>query len=599
MKKWVFFLGVLIASNASGSPPSDSLSLLIRQHQAEDSERVSLLLKYGKSLFYTRQDSMMYYADEALRIAQKIHWSTGIADAYQLKGVSFSYVMQDPANAIDYYHKALEVNTSLNRPSFEWQTLANIALLHYDQQEYPEALEFYEKAEAVLSKLENKRGEAQLLMNIGQLYYDMGKPDEAMENFNKSLELSRQNRDSLIEANVLNSIGYVFLEQKKYPEAIRYVNQGKQIAELTNNKITRAASLVYLSLSYLGLKSYISAEKFAKEGLELSKQVGNLQFQRQSWFALQKIYEETGKYHLSLDAYKSYIQLNDSLISTEKKKEIMQKEMQYQFDKNKALATAELNRQTTIKKSVITGAIALIAGLLAFLILYKKRRDAEAKKKVAEFQALVTETEMKALRAQMNPHFIFNSLNAISDYILKNKPQIADEYLGKFASLMRMVLENSEKKEILLSDEIKALTLYMELEAIRLDHRFTFETQLGDEIDADNILIPPLLLQPFVENSIRHGIEESRNSGKVIIRFQKEGEVLTCNIEDNGIGVRASKELKTKKNIPNHKSLGIKITQSRIHIINQEKKSSLASLNIYENETGTDVEIKLPLVYNF
>lgn len=599
MKKWAFLTGLLISSTVFSTPPADSLQLLIRQHPAEDSERVTLLLKYGKSLFYTRQDSMMHYADEALRIAQKIHWPTGIADAYQLKGVSYSYVMRDPASAIDYYHKALEANTPLHRQSFEWQTLANIALLHYDQQEYPEALEFYQKAESVLNKAENKRGESQLLMNIGQLYYDMGKPDDALKNFNESLTLARQHKDSLIEANVLNSIGYVFLEQKNYPEAIRYVNEGKQIAELTNNQITRAASLVYLSLSNLGLKSYVNAEKFGKEGLQLSTVVGNLQFQRQAWFALQKLYEETGKYQQSLNAYKQYIALNDSLISTEKKKELLQKEMQYQFDKKKALAQAELSRQTTIKRSVIAGAVILMLGFLAFIFVYKKKRDADAKKKVAEFQTLVSETETKALRAQMNPHFIFNCLNAISDYILKNKPEIADEYLGKFAMLMRMVLENSEKKEILLADEIKALTLYMELEALRLDHRFTFEIKLGDDIDADNIVLPPLLLQPFVENSIRHGIEAGQHLGKIVIGFQKEAEIFICNIEDNGIGIRASKLLEGKNNSLPHKSLGIKITQSRIDIINKEKESSLASLHIREKEQGTEVEIKLPLAYNF
>lgn len=599
MKKWAFLLVILMSLAGFSKPPADSLQLLIAQHQAEDSEKVLLLLKYGKSLFYTRQDSMMFYADEALRIAHKIHWPRGIADAFQLKGVSYSYVLQDPSNAIHYYHKAIEANAKLNRPSFEWQTLANIALLHYNQEEYPEALAFYQKADAVLQKLENKAGEAQLLMNVGELYYDMGKADQALENFNKSLSLARQNKDSLIEANVLNSIGYIYLEQKNYPEAIRYVNEGKQIAELTNNQVTGAASLVYLSLSNLGLKSYTNAEKYGNEGLQLSKEVGNLQFQRQAWFALQKLYEETGKYQQSLNAYKQYVQLNDSLISTGKKKELLKKEMQYQFDKKKVLTQAELNRQMTIKKSVIGSAIILILGFIAFIFLYKKKRDADAKKKAAEFQILVSETETKALRVQMNPHFIFNCLNAIGDYILKNQPKIADEYLGKFAMLMRMVLENSEKKEILLTDEIKALTLYMELEALRLDNRFTFSIILADDIDADNILIPPLLLQPFVENSIRHGIGGKKDLGTIIIRFRKEGEILTCHIEDNGIGLHTSKELKTKSNIAPHQSLGIKITQSRIRIINKEKKSSLASLHIHEKEEGTDVEIKLPLAYNF
>lgn len=599
MKKWIFFAGLIFSFKGYTQSGNASLQLLLSQHPSEDSTRVTLLLKYGKSLFFSRQDSMMYYADEALRIAQKIHWPAGIADAYQFKGVSYSYVNSDPANAIDYYHKALEANIPLHRPEFEWQTLANIALLHYDQQEYQEALQYYQKAEAVLSNLENKRGEGQLLMNLGQLYYDMGKPDEAMEQFKKSLSISEANKDSMVWANVLNSIGYIYLEQKDYHKAIQYVNKAVEIADLTQNRITKAASLVYLSLAQSGLKSYANAETLAREGLQLSKEAGNVQFQRQAWFALQKIYEETGKYRQSLDAYKEYIKLNDSLISTSKKKEIMQKEMQYEFDKKRALAKAALDRQTTIKKSLIAGGILLITGFIAFILLYKKKRDAEDRKKAAEFKTLVAETEMKALRAQMNPHFIFNCLNAISDYILKNQPKIADEYLGKFATLMRTVLENSEKKEILLADEIKALTLYMDLETLRLQHRFTYEIKIADDIDTTNILIPPLLLQPFVENSILHGLSGKKDSGKIIISFQKQGEMLIGQIEDNGIGIQKSAELTSKENGSTRKSFGIKITQSRIRILNEEKHASLASLNIRHKEEGTHVEIKLPLAYNF
>lgn len=600
MKQWLLSFGLSVVSvTGFAKSPTDSLQSLLRQHLTEDSGRVSLLLKYGKSLFYTKQDSMMFYADEALRIAQKINWLAGVADAYNLKGVSYSYVLTDPVNAIDYYHKALEVNAPLHRPVFEWQTLANIALLHYDQEEYPEALEYYQKAEAVLDKLQDKSGEGRLLMNIGELYYDMGKPAEAMSNFNKSLALAKANQDSLVEANVLNSIGYIYLEKKDYSRAIEYIEQATQIADRTNNRITKAASLVYLSLANSGLKSYDKAERFAREGLELAKEVGNLQFQRQAWFSLQKLYEETGKYKASLEAYKQYTQLNDSLISTQKKKEILQKEMQHQFDKNRALAKAELSRQVTIKRGILAGAVILLMGSLAFLLLYKKKRDAEVKKNYAEFQTLVSETEMKALRAQMNPHFIFNCLNAIGDYILKNKPLIADEYLGKFAQLMRTVLENSEKKEILLTDELKALTWYMELEALRLNNRFTFDIQIAEYLDAGNILIPPLLLQPFVENSIHHGIEGSARPGKVAVCFRKDGDALVCTVEDNGIGVLTAQQLQNDGQDTRRPSFGIKITQSRIRIINEEKKSSVATLNIRQKEEGTNVELKLPLAYNF
>jgi LytS/YehU family sensor histidine kinase len=162
-----------------------------------------------------------------------------------------------------------------------------------------------------------------------------------------------------------------------------------------------------------------------------------------------------------------------------------------------------------------------------------------------------------------------------------------------------MVLENSEQKEIPLSDEVKALELYLELEALRANNRFTFEIKIENDIDADNTLVPPLLMQPFVENSIRHGLSEKEGAGKIMIHFAIQDDMLICNIEDNGIGLEKSKAIKNIAPQMNKKSLGIKITQSRINILNQHKKNKIASMKIRDAGHGTNVEIKLPLVLNF
>ena len=598
--KRLFYLFLLffIFFQSAAEPGIDSLKTLLNNHKAEDSTRVLLLLKYGKATFFTKADSMMYYADEALRIAQKIKWPQGIADSYQLKGVSYSYVLSDPVNAIDYYQKALVANEPLKRKKFEWQTLANIALIYYDQEEYPQALKYYKKAKAILATLSDKSGEGRLLMNIGHLNFDMGHADDAMQDYQESLSISEKNGDSLAAANVLNSIGYIFLQKKEYGNAKDYITRSIKMADLTDNQVTKASALVNMSLLALQNKDFAEAEKYGKQGLELSRAVGNLQFQRQAWDALQKVYEQTGRYHQSLAAYKEYILLNDSLISSEKRKEITRKEMQFQFDKKRALDQAELKRQRTIKNALMGGAAFILLAAIAGIILYKKKRDAEEEKKEAEFKSLVSDTEMKALRAQMNPHFIFNSLNAIGDYMMKNNAKMADDYLKKFSALMRLVLENSEQKEVLLADDIKALELYMELEALRLNHCFTFEIKTDENTDIGNTLVPPLLLQPFVENSIRHGLSAKEGPGHIRIQFKVEGDLLICNIEDNGIGIPKAKKESFIPGI-HKKSLGIKITQSRIHILNRHKKTPLASMKIHELRQGTNVEIKLPLALNF
>jgi len=241
----------------------------------------------------------------------------------------------------------------------------------------------------------------------------------------------------------------------------------------------------------------------------------------------------------------------------------------------------------------------VLLGTVVYFILYKRKRDAVALQKEAEFNTGVAETEMKALRSQMNPHFIFNSLNSIGDYMAKNNVQEADRYLGKFAKLMRMILENSGQKDVPLADDLKALEMYMQLEALRMNNKFTYEIKVDDDIDKDITLIPPLILQPFAENSIWHGIAQKEGTGKFLIHIKKENEgVINCIVEDDGIGRKKSAAVKTTAPRQDKTSLGMKITQARIDILNKIKNTK-AAIQLCDLEQGMRVEIRLPLSTSF
>ena len=273
--------------------------------------------------------------------------------------------------------------------------------------------------------------------------------------------------------------------------------------------------------------------------------------------------------------------------------------LQASHDKKALLAKAEINRQSTIKNAIGWGSLILLIAALISFIFYKKRRDAKQMQQEAEFKTEVADTQMKALRAQMNPHFIFNSLNSISDYIAKNNVQEADKYLSKFAKLMRMILENSEQKEVLLTDDLKALELYMQLEALRMNNKFSYEIKVDEDINKENILVPPLILQPFVENSIWHGIAKKEGQGKILIHIKKEGaDMINCIVEDDGIGRKQSVNIKMAVPQQEKSSLGVKITQSRIDILNKIKNSK-AAVELSDLAQGLRVEVKLPLATDF
>jgi LytS/YehU family sensor histidine kinase len=230
---------------------------------------------------------------------------------------------------------------------------------------------------------------------------------------------------------------------------------------------------------------------------------------------------------------------------------------------------------------------------LTGVFFYRKKKDAETKKKEAELKAEISNTEMKALRAQMNPHFIFNSLNSITDYIDKHQTQIASDFTAKFAKLMRMVLENSEHKEISLADDLKALELYMLLERFRLNNKFDYAIKVDESIDKDNTLVPPLILQPFVENSIWHGIAKKEGHGNICIYIKQQEDMISCVVEDDGIGI-SEKIIIDKEN----KSLGMRITSERIEVINKLKNTN-ASVHVRNKQKGVRAEVRLPLELSF
>ena len=577
----------------------DSLRKVIAANTADDSSKVLQLISFVKAMIYTNPDSMLTYADKAFEISKKINWQQGIARSLQLKGVAYSYGMNDQISALDFYHQALDANKNPENPVLEFNTVANIAVIFYNMKQLDESLKYYQRALSLLNKMENKPGEEQLYLNTGNVYYDKHISDSADYYFNRSLELAEKRGNILITIGALNALGTSLIDAKNYAQAKEYVSKSLLLSEQTSNILTEAVSLVNMALIQFHTHHPDSAETYGNRALTIATVANSMQFQREAYHVLALTYEKQNKYKEALMASKNFNALNDSLLSDESKQKVARLEMQYNFDKKEALvsadndkrqalADAEIKRQKIIRDATVAIASILILFSMTGIVIYKRRKDIIEKKREAEFNAQVADTEMKALRAQMNPHFIYNSLNSINDYIDKHDTAKATSYTTKFASLMRTILENSEKKEVPLSDDLRALELYMQLENMRLQNKFTYEIKVDSSIDTENTLIPPLILQPFVENSIWHGFAKNEGEGKILISIKKQGDMINCSVEDNGSGIKAGAAHPDQK-----KSLGMKITRARIDILNTIKKSN-AAIKLYPLEKGTKIEVTFP-----
>lgn len=592
-------LFTLLATSDLLAQRADSLQRELNTHQKKDTLRAKLLLELFKETFIIKDpDTCLQMAEEALEISQKTQWKKGIVIGYSRLGIVYGFLKGQYTEGLNYYLKALKANEALNDMAIQKDILGNIGLIYHETRQYRKSEEFIQQALKIAREMNiPELSSINIFICHANNYSELKAYDSAIIIYNKIISLA-ENGNLLREKSIASSsLGTLYMRTNNLDSAMIYLQAAYSIAKEMGNPLLEANALQSLSLVYLKQGKILKALSAADTALQLSESIQNIRFQSYIWDIKCDIFIAQNKYKEALDAYGASIKLKDSIASVAKQQELGSLQTQYEIEKKEAVKEAilqsELTQQRTIKNSIAAGSgILLFGGLLSFFF-YRRKRNAVEKQKDAEFKTEVAETEMKALRAQMNPHFLFNSLNSIGDYISQNKNELAGDYLAKFAKLMRMVLENSEKKEVTLADDIKALELYMQLEALRMNHKFSYEVEIDKGIDPDTTLIPPLLLQPFVENSIWHGIAKKQGTGKIKVSVRREGEMINCIIEDDGVGRKQVME--QQQPVDNEKkSLGMKITNARIQILNKVKNAA-AGIQLFDLAQGTKVELKLPL----
>lgn len=274
------------------------------------------------------------------------------------------------------------------------------------------------------------------------------------------------------------------------------------------------------------------------------------------------------------------------------------KELDYLHKREKQLLEAQqeadikaLRMQRIVLLLVILSLLAIIASILLSLFNNKKKSKAEKDKIKAEKEKILV--EQRLLRAQMNPHFIFNSIAVIQSFILQNENKIAAKYLKKFSNLLRLILENSNEKWVSLDSELRAIEDYVDMQLIRFDHSFDYQLELEATLNPFELKIPPMLIQPFVENAIEHGIRNV-NNGRISLKIYPKENHLFCEIDDNGVGLNTPA---TSKLNPEKKSMSTQITKERLSILCKEMGLPITLQIIDKSEQGkqgTFVKMLLP-----
>lgn len=574
------------------------------------------LLYFNQSDYY----KAISFHQNALDILQELKDTSRITGALNNIGVDYQYLADYP-KALGYFLQALHIYEKTGDPQAYGtglaNTNANIGLIYKNLEQYNSALQYQQKALTIYEQLNNRQGIANTYGNIGVLYDKMSQTQQAIDYFMKALAINKELGNHRKIASDMTNAGVTYMELNEYEKAFDLLGQSLKIYESSGDRNNVSLVMNQLGEVYLHAPNsfyikkgippgnrYTTAIQYKRDALKVAREIDALDRQSEALKTLSELYEQKQDAMNALTTFRQYIAVRDSIMNDEKRTAIARQEAAFEFDKKAAvlqatheketaIINADIKRERIVKNAVVAGIIlVIVAGIVAYA-LYKRKRDEEEKRKEAEYKTRVADTEMKALRAQMNPHFIFNSLNSIADYISRNDIAAADTYLTRFAKLMRLILENSEQKMVSLEDDLKALELYMQLEAKRLNGKFSFVINIDDTVEASNIFVPPLILQPFVENSIWHGIAPKEGTGKISINISSDNHLLKCSVEDDGVGRK--KEHVREDTLQNRKkSLGMKITEERIDILNKESNSE-GGIILTDLDQGLKAEILLPL----
>jgi tetratricopeptide (TPR) repeat protein len=594
-----------------------TLAMTIVSRSRDQKRQAALLHDIGLAYFNLSDYRLaLRYQTRSFNIYKQIKDKRGMAAALNSTGVIYLYLSDYPS-ALKNYLGALQIYQQLGVEKEMATVFSNLGLVYDHLGSYDTSLQYHFRALDIFKKEDEQYSMQNTLANIGNTYDDDGKPHEALTYYGKALNINRGLGNERGIASDLINTGIVYYGMKNYAASLGCLTKALKLYRRLEDKYATGITYTYLAavcskapasvLAKVGInpaRRYRITLEFQNKGLALAREIGDLYSESEAWGNMSDIYRRHKDYAGALYAFKKQVALRDSIFSDQKKLEISRMQMQYDFsrkeeatkaatDKKAVLAAAQISRERLIRKAITLGTAILLLMVLISFILYVRKHDAEERQKEAELRARMADTEMKALRAQMNPHFIFNSLNSIGDYISSHDPSMADHFLTKFSKMMRLILEYSEYREIPLADDLKALELYIQLEAIRLHDKFSYEIKIDERIDRENTMVPPLILQPFVENSIWHGIAKKPGKGKIIIEINKNGQMIHCVVEDNGVGMQDGEIGSEGK-----KHLGIKLTESRIAMMNKDGGSD-ARVTLSGLAEGLRVELKLPLVLNF
>jgi len=552
------------------------------------------LSKYDKAIDYHE------YAEEVATYCQNLELKV-----LSLNMLGVVYRRMDlVSSALDYHSQALEFARKANPITEQLELSIAVSLnsmgnIYLVLKQYDLAIEQFNKSLEIENKSENKLGLAINYQNIGYAKEAKGLLNEALKDYQTSLKYNEDINSDIGKVICFNSIGKIYIKQQKYDEAITLLQDALDKALKIEDQYYIATSYTNLGwLETLTNKEDL-AEQHLKKAIEISDNYNLLTSKIEARQYLSKNYVNKGVFDLALRDYK----IADSLERTRNNQRnlsyindlIIKYESESKTNTIKALANENELVKSHLEKNRLSLLLSLLAIVLVTVLLFIFNRQQQ----ITQEKKILT-LEQNMLKSQMNPHFIFNSLNSIKLYIINNEKENAVYYLNKFAKLIRKILVASNEKDISLADELDTMKLYMNIENIRFSNEIDFKIKIDEKINPENIRVPSLILQPFLENSLWHGLSSKTDDKRIELDIKKESDdYITISITDNGVGRKVSHERKLNKTLQRD-SVGIEITRERLFNFSKRfaRMYDLKIEDLFDHQnkaSGTKVILNIPI----
>lgn len=568
-----------------------------------------------------KYDSSNTYFDRALAHGKNVSDSVLIGGVLVGQGITYQHAGH-LESALQNYQEASTIAELVGHQRLVLTAKQNMATINYDH--FPDRLKKgdFEETLALAREINDVRNELGALEFLGYISADSGDYNMALAYFEEGLQINKQVNDMNVEILLLQGQAVVHRKMSEFNKSIELSNAAIKVSN--NSGLHSQLALLYRlnAQNNLDLKEYTKAKDYSLMAIDLRNEDEQLTYIVDAYGVLAEAYIKLGMADKAYQAQKTGNELNNQILDAEKAKQLTEMQTKYETEKKEAEIN-KLSQQATIQALELSqqryltfglgGLVILLAGGASLVYRQRKLKQdkkladlelAEAKKRL-EVEKQYRESELKALRSQMNPHFIFNALNSIQEYIVTNEKKLAGKYLGKFADLMRMYLKHSQSKLITVHEEIEALDIYLELEKVRFNDTLNYQLKTDELNGADLMNIPPLLIQPFVENSLKHGLLHKASDRKLIVTFsnEKDDDVVCCVIEDNGIGRAKSAEI-NKMRRPDHESFATGAINTRLELMNEslDRPIEVETVDLHDEageSCGTRVVLNIPAIDNF